>query len=221
MCGHCENMRHNSLLWLVARIANTQTNKLQTLFILCLKRKKERKNERNQTMPAINIQSVFYYFFGANINASFCCDYRTMRYDSIPCQSCNVIHVYFKTRFYYSHFLVLDVVASEIILFIQLLMRDFSILPFAGMLISVFFIAAIILVYIFLPELHNLHGSCLVCHLAGLIVAYALTAWVKLNGWHYVDPNLCYFRGHLMYFALISAFLWSNVISFDLWRNFR
>lgn len=92
---------------------------------------------------------------------------------------------------------------------------------FLGMLISVFFIAATILVYIFLPELHNLHGSCLVCHLAGLIVAYTLTAWVKLNGWHYVDPNSCYFRGHLMYFALLSAFLWSNVISYDLWRNFR
>lgn len=152
---------------------------------------------------------------------SFCCDYRTMRHDSIRCQSCNVILVYFKTWFIilsfscgwrrrlqnYSFHTIADV--------------WFFYSLFSGMLISVFFIAAIILVYIFLPELHNLHGSCLVCHLAGLIVAYTLTAWVKLNGWHYVDPNLCYFRGHLMYFALISAFLWSNVISYDLWRNFR
>lgn len=91
----------------------------------------------------------------------------------------------------------------------------------SGMVISVLFILATILVYTFLPELHNLHGSCLVCHLAGLVVAYTLTAWVKFNGWHYVDTGVCSFRGHLMYFSLISAFLWSNVICYDLWRNFR
>lgn len=90
-----------------------------------------------------------------------------------------------------------------------------------GMVVSVLFILATIVVYILLPELHNLHGSCLVCHLAGLVIAYTLTAWVKFNGWDYVDSGVCSLRGHLMYFTLLSAFLWSNVISYDLWRNFR
>lgn len=89
------------------------------------------------------------------------------------------------------------------------------------MLISVPFIAATFLVYILLPELHNLHGNCMVCHLICLVIGYMLTAWVKLEGWNHVNPILCKLCGYFMYLSLLSAFLWSNVISFDLWRNFR
>lgn len=92
---------------------------------------------------------------------------------------------------------------------------------FQGMLVSVPFIAATVLIYILLPELHNLHGNCLMCYLFCLGIGYSFTAWIKLDEWNYVLPILCSTCGYFMYFFLLSAFLWSNVISFDLWQNLR
>lgn len=89
------------------------------------------------------------------------------------------------------------------------------------MLTSVIFIAVTILIYVLLPELHNLHGNCLICYLICLGIGYSFTAWMKLDKWNYVRPILCIACGHFMYFFLMSAFLWSNVISFDLWQNLR
>lgn len=92
---------------------------------------------------------------------------------------------------------------------------------FEGMLISVPFIAVTIFIYILLPELHNLHGNCLMCYLICLGIGYSFTAWIKLDKWNYVAPLLCSSCGYLMYFFLLSAFLWSHVISFNLWQNLR
>lgn len=89
------------------------------------------------------------------------------------------------------------------------------------MLVSVPFIALTVLAYILLPELHNLHGNCLICYLICLGFGYTLTAKIKLDGWNYVKPTICITCGQLMYFFLVSAFLWSNVISYDLWMNLR
>ncbi|XP_055295354.1 G-protein coupled receptor Mth2-like [Sitodiplosis mosellana] len=90
-----------------------------------------------------------------------------------------------------------------------------------AMLISVSFIAATFLVYILLPDLRNLHGKCLLGYLSGLIVGYSLLTWIKLNGWHKNDPISRKMIGLITYFSLLSAFFWSNVISYDLHRNFR
>lgn len=103
--------------------------------------------------------------------------------------------------------------------FIYLIYFVFKIVITIGMLTSVPFIIITILIYILLPELHNLHGNCMICYLICLVIAYILTAWINLDGWNYVNPLLCKCCGHLMYFMLLSAFFWSNVISFDLWRN--
>ncbi|XP_031622142.1 G-protein coupled receptor Mth2-like [Contarinia nasturtii] len=96
----------------------------------------------------------------------------------------------------------------------------YTILPY-GMLLSVPFILATILVYICLPELRNLHGKCLLCYLIGLIIGYTAMALVQLNGMNYVEPLICKSVGYLIYFSFLSAFLWLSVISFDLWWNFR
>ncbi|XP_055318309.1 G-protein coupled receptor Mth2-like isoform X2 [Sitodiplosis mosellana] len=90
-----------------------------------------------------------------------------------------------------------------------------------GMLLSVPFILATILVYICLPELRNLHGKCLLCYLIGLVFGYTAMGLVQLNGMDYVEPMICKSVGYLMYFSLLSAFFWLSVISFDLWWNFR
>jgi len=93
-------------------------------------------------------------------------------------------------------------------------------LPY-GLFISVPFLVVTVLVYIILPELRNVHGKSLVCYLLGLIVGYITLGWVKLNGSEYVEPVLCRTLGYVVYSGFISAFFWLNVISFDLWRNFR
>lgn len=90
-----------------------------------------------------------------------------------------------------------------------------------GMLISVPFILATILVYICLPELRNLHGKCLLCYLIGLSVGYFFMALIQLNGRNFISPLICKPVGYLTYFSFMSAFLWLSVISFDLWWIFR
>lgn len=89
------------------------------------------------------------------------------------------------------------------------------------MIMSVPFIAATFLVYLFLPELRNLHGKCLLGYLSGLIVGYSFMAYVQLNGWQLVDLKFRKFIGLSTYYSLLSAFFWSNIIAYDLHRNFR
>lgn len=89
------------------------------------------------------------------------------------------------------------------------------------MVLSVVFILLTLLVYAVVPKLRNLNGKCLMCYLAALSIGFILTAWMKLSGWHHVHPAVCYFIAYLMYFSLISAFSWLNVLNFDLWLSFQ
>lgn len=87
----------------------------------------------------------------------------------------------------------------------------------SGMLLSVPFIVATILVYLCIPELRNVHGKCLVCYLTGLAIGYSVLACVQLNGNEPVPELLCKSAGYIIYFAFSAAFLWLSAISFDLW----
>lgn len=91
----------------------------------------------------------------------------------------------------------------------------------AGMLLSIPFIIATILVYFVVPELYHLHGKCLLCYLLALAIAYSVNAYLKLNGSDFISPLPCQLLGYTMYFALLTAFLWLNVICFDLWFNIQ
>lgn len=87
------------------------------------------------------------------------------------------------------------------------------------MILSVPFLLLTLLVYAVLPELRNVNGKSLMCYLASLAAAYALLAFLQLrpgtaNWW-------CRPFGYLMYFWFLAAFLWLNVISFELWWTFR
>lgn len=92
---------------------------------------------------------------------------------------------------------------------------------FLGMMLSVPFLIATFLVYALLPELRNIHGKCLLCYLFSLTIGYSSLALLQLNGSNYIDPVLCRSAGFTAYFSFVCAFLWLNVISFDLWWNFR
>lgn len=95
------------------------------------------------------------------------------------------------------------------------------ILDILVMLASVPLLLVTFLVYICLPELRNLHGKCLLGYLMSMAIGYTCLALVKINGEKYVKPWLCKSVGFVIYFLFLSAFFWSNVISFDLWWNFK
>lgn len=92
---------------------------------------------------------------------------------------------------------------------------------FSGMFLSVPFIIATFIVYISLPELRNLHGKCLLSYLGSLGVGYLVLGLNQQNHDRSVDELSCTASAYTIYFSLLSAFLWLNVISFDLWSNFR
>lgn len=92
------------------------------------------------------------------------------------------------------------------------------------MLISVPFITATILVYMCVPEIRNIHAIILSCYLATLAVAYTTLASVQLINGVYntrIEQPGCSIIAHVIYFAFLSTFFWTNVLSFDLWSGFR
>ncbi|SPP84809.1 blast:Probable G-protein coupled receptor Mth-like 10 [Drosophila guanche] len=90
-----------------------------------------------------------------------------------------------------------------------------------AMLFSVPFMMLTIAVYLLIPELRNQHGKSLVCYLIGLASGYTALCCILLM--KNLDPEgvSCKVIGYTAYFCFMSAFFWLNVISFDLWHNFR
>lgn len=82
----------------------------------------------------------------------------------------------------------------------------------SGSLISIPCILATVLVYIFIPELRNLHGTCLICYLMFMALSIIFTN-------PYVALNVA-FRIAGCYLGL-CAIHWLQVISFDMWWNFK
>ncbi|XP_031635405.1 G-protein coupled receptor Mth2-like [Contarinia nasturtii] len=91
-----------------------------------------------------------------------------------------------------------------------------AVLPYV-MQLSVAFIVATILLYIYMRDIRNLHGKCMMCYLLSLAFGYGFMSWLYINGNDYVEPIYCNFVAYSMYFSFESAFLWLNVICFDLW----
>jgi G protein-coupled receptor Mth (Methuselah protein) len=61
-----------------------------------------------------------------------------------------------------------------------------------GMLLSSVFMGITLVVYALLPELRNLHGKCLMCHVACLFFAYLSLSLVQL-GTSLIPAWLCTF----------------------------
>lgn len=77
-----------------------------------------------------------------------------------------------------------------------------------------------ILVYLCLPDLLNVHGQCLLGYLIALVIGYTLLVVVQLSK-NQIESLTCKVTGYLIYLVFLSAFLWVNVISYDIWRKFR
>ncbi|XP_047991095.1 G-protein coupled receptor Mth2-like isoform X3 [Leguminivora glycinivorella] len=89
------------------------------------------------------------------------------------------------------------------------------------MLISSAFFIVTIAVYALLPELQNLHGRVLMVYLACMCVGFtflaAMQIMITVNN---TTITICIGLTFVIYFALLSAFFWLNVMCFDIWWTF-
>ncbi|XP_026738404.1 probable G-protein coupled receptor Mth-like 3 isoform X2 [Trichoplusia ni] len=79
-------------------------------------------------------------------------------------------------------------------------------------------LALTLVVYMSLPELRNLHGRTLICHVSMMLLAFCCLARVQYN--HVPNATICTLLGYGIYFGFVAAFAWLNVMCFDIWWTF-
>ncbi|XP_071520712.1 G-protein coupled receptor Mth2-like isoform X2 [Panulirus ornatus] len=83
-----------------------------------------------------------------------------------------------------------------------------------GLIISAVFLAATLFVYCMVVELRDLLGRCLMCSVFALGVAQVSTVVVQMAT-HLLSMTACVVVAVMMHFWYMSAFLWLNVICFN------
>ncbi|KAM3965283.1 G-protein coupled receptor Mth2-like [Aphomia sociella] len=97
-----------------------------------------------------------------------------------------------------------------------------GILVAVGMLLSCFFMILVIIVYAIVKELQNVFGLVVMAYMATFCGAFLLKAIQILGLWKKaIDVTTCIYLEPLVYFGILSSFMWMNVMSFDIWRKFR
>ncbi|XP_022122149.2 G-protein coupled receptor Mth2 [Pieris rapae] len=89
-----------------------------------------------------------------------------------------------------------------------------------GLIISVPFLLATAVVYIFITELRDTHGKALACHSTCLAIAFSCLAATQLAG-HAFPNTACSIMAYLIQFSFVSCFFWLNVMCFDTYLNVR
>ncbi|XP_045459307.1 probable G-protein coupled receptor Mth-like 3 [Melitaea cinxia] len=111
-----------------------------------------------------------------------------------------------------------DVIVSGVLCFLPAtLTKDFRV-SFVIITISSVCLALTLIVYSVLPELRNLHGRTLICHVSMMLLACACLARVQHSAVE--DYRLCTLLGYGIYFGFVAAFSWLNVMCFDIWYTF-
>ncbi|KAF9821980.1 hypothetical protein SFRURICE_018927, partial [Spodoptera frugiperda] len=89
------------------------------------------------------------------------------------------------------------------------------------MLISCFFILLTVAVYAWLPELRNLHGMVLMAYLLCFFVGFLFLATMQiLILKQQITEEICIVLTFIVYFSLLAAFFWLNVMCYDIWWTF-
>lgn len=84
-----------------------------------------------------------------------------------------------------------------------------------GMLMSVAFIIATIIVYATLPTLRTFRIKLFLCYLISMAVFFVSCSLIHLNGTWIQALAVCKTVAYIAYFAFLSAATWASVISFD------
>ncbi|XP_075164486.1 G-protein coupled receptor Mth2-like [Haematobia irritans] len=90
-----------------------------------------------------------------------------------------------------------------------------------AMAISVVFLVPTVLIYLSVYDLRcNMRGKLLICYLISLIGCYTIISFINISG-AILDEKTCSALGFTCYFFFMAAFLWLNVLCFDIWINFK
>nr|XP_019931980.1 G-protein coupled receptor Mth2-like isoform X2 [Aedes albopictus] len=85
-----------------------------------------------------------------------------------------------------------------------------------GIILSIPFLLATLLVYAWLPELRNIHGKSLICYIFALTNAYIILLIMHSRS----NAIPCVTQGYLMYFFVLVTFFWLNVMCYDIFWTF-
>uniref|UniRef100_A0A182MK93 G-protein coupled receptors family 2 profile 2 domain-containing protein n=1 Tax=Anopheles culicifacies TaxID=139723 RepID=A0A182MK93_9DIPT len=88
-----------------------------------------------------------------------------------------------------------------------------------GMIISIPFLVATLIVYALIPDLRNIPGKSLMCYVFALTVSYLMLVLIKRSLFD-SSPDWCTAVGYAYYFSLMSSFFWLNVMAFDIYWTF-
>jgi len=91
------------------------------------------------------------------------------------------------------------------------------------LIVSSLFLILTFIVYAVLPEIRNIHGVTIMCHVASKAVMYITFALIQLNVGVYDDPvshRICITLAVTSHFTWLASFTWLNVMSFDIWWTF-
>ncbi|CAH2104763.1 unnamed protein product [Euphydryas editha] len=111
-----------------------------------------------------------------------------------------------------------DVIVSGVLCFLPAVQnKDFRV-SFVIITISSVCLALTLIVYCALPELRNLHGRTLICHVSMMLLACSCLARVQHS--EVEDYLICTLLGYGIYFGFVAAFSWLNVMCFDIWWTF-
>lgn len=84
--------------------------------------------------------------------------------------------------------------------------------------VSSLFLIATFVVYAMIPEIRNIHGVTIMCHVASLAVMYIGLCVIQLGS--EMPDGACVGLAVIVHFTFLSTFTWLNVMSFDIWWTF-
>uniref|UniRef100_A0A182N960 G-protein coupled receptors family 2 profile 2 domain-containing protein n=1 Tax=Anopheles dirus TaxID=7168 RepID=A0A182N960_9DIPT len=88
-----------------------------------------------------------------------------------------------------------------------------------GMIISIPFLIATLIVYALIPDLRNIPGKSLMCYVFVLTVSYLALVLIKRSLFD-DSPDWCTLIGYAYYFSVMSSFFWLNLMAFDIFWTF-
>uniref|UniRef100_A0A8W7PYV6 G-protein coupled receptors family 2 profile 2 domain-containing protein n=1 Tax=Anopheles coluzzii TaxID=1518534 RepID=A0A8W7PYV6_ANOCL len=88
-----------------------------------------------------------------------------------------------------------------------------------GMIISIPFLVATLIVYALIPDLRNIPGKSLMCYVLMLMVSYLALILIKRSVFD-GSPDWCTGIGYAYYFSVMSSFFWLNLMAFDIFWTF-
>ncbi|KFB50581.1 AGAP006215-PA-like protein [Anopheles sinensis] len=88
-----------------------------------------------------------------------------------------------------------------------------------GMIVSLPFLIATLIVYALIPELRNIPGKSLMCYVFSLTASYVTMILIKRSVVT-ISSVWCSAIGYLCYLSLMSSFFWLNLMAFDIYWTF-